>query len=67
MAPAKKPKPLRSAKENRHAAASPEHCRKMARKYGWELKDIEYTGKGLLPYECIFKGKQTSFEDAANE
>jgi hypothetical protein len=50
-------------KENRHAVTDSELCRKMARKYGWKLKRIERTGIRELPYECVFEGKQTSFED----
>ncbi|MBW4507802.1 MAG: hypothetical protein KME64_14995 [Scytonematopsis contorta HA4267-MV1] len=50
-------------KENRHAVTKPEFCRKMARKYGWNLKRIERVGGQGLPYECVFEGEQTSFED----
>ncbi|BAZ13785.1 hypothetical protein NIES4071_56250 [Calothrix sp. NIES-4071] len=54
-------------KENRHAVTSPEYCKKMASKYGWKLKRIEKKGIGQLPYECVFEGEQTSFEDTTND
>jgi len=47
--------------ENRHPAASEEHCENMAKKYGWELKRTEQTDDPILPVDCVFKGKQTSF------
>ena len=49
--------------ENRHAVTSPENCDKMAKKYGWELDRVEKTGRDQLRYDCVFKGKQTSFWD----
>lgn len=49
--------------ENRHAVTEPDLCRKMARKYDWRLKRIERTPIRDLPYECVFEGEQTSFED----
>lgn len=50
-------------KENRHAVTSSDLCKKIGRKYGWNLKRIERTGVKDLPYECVFEGEQTSFED----
>ncbi|MGD1907226.1 MAG: hypothetical protein ACFB0C_14695 [Leptolyngbyaceae cyanobacterium] len=49
---------MASQQQTVHAAASPECCRAMARKYGWELVRIR-KAKGddsILPVDSIFKG-----------
>jgi hypothetical protein len=48
--------------ENRHSAASPKYCKDMEKKYGWKLKRVEPNNDPILPVDCIFKGKQTSFQ-----
>ncbi|HAG83751.1 MAG TPA: hypothetical protein DCL61_22030 [Cyanobacteria bacterium UBA12227] len=49
--------------ENRHSAASEKNCKNMEKKYGWKLKRVEPTNNPILPVDCIFEGKQTSFQD----
>jgi len=39
----------------------------MARKYGWTLKAIRLTRDPILKVDCVFEGKQTSFEDKRYE
>ncbi|NER29089.1 MAG: hypothetical protein F6J89_15995 [Symploca sp. SIO1C4] len=56
-----------STGENVHAATSPEKCREMERKYGWELKQIKPTRDQTLKVNCVFSGEQTSFEDERND
>ncbi|MGB3692085.1 MAG: hypothetical protein WBG70_17230 [Spirulinaceae cyanobacterium] len=51
------------APENRHSVTDKKYCYKMSRKYQWTLLRVESNGSRDLPYDCIFKGKQTSFED----
>jgi len=43
--------------ESRHGTAKAEDCLKMAKKYGWELKEIEPIEGEVLKYDCIFEGK----------
>jgi hypothetical protein len=50
-------------KENVHSATDPEKCRDMERRYGWKLKKVLPTGDPTLKVDCVFYGKQTSFED----
>jgi hypothetical protein len=52
---------------NRHAVTDPELCEEMAQKYGWNLLGVEDTGVKDLPYDCVFEGEQTSFEDIRYE
>lgn len=49
--------------ENRHYAASEEDCEKMAKRNGWDLKDVEQTGDPVMSVDCIFYGEQTNFQD----
>lgn len=49
--------------ENIHSATDPEKCWEMGRKYNWRVKRIEPTRDRLLKVDCVFYGKQTSFED----
>lgn len=49
--------------ENIHAATSPQQCREMGRRYGWKLKRVQPTKDKVLKVDCVFEGKQTSFED----
>jgi hypothetical protein len=54
------PKPRYDENENisRHAATSKEGCKKMERKYGWELIGIEETPEDpILEVDCVFAGK----------
>jgi hypothetical protein len=53
--------------ENIHAASSPQKCFEMAQKYGWQLKVIRKTRDRILKVDCVFYGKQTSFEDERYE
>jgi hypothetical protein len=39
----------------------------MAQKYGWNLIGVEETSVKNLPYDCVFEGEQTSFEDMRYE
>jgi hypothetical protein len=39
----------------------------MEKKYGWRLKRIKKTRDSILEVDCIFYGKQTSFEDERYE
>ncbi|HAA31087.1 MAG TPA: hypothetical protein DCE56_29505 [Cyanobacteria bacterium UBA8553] len=50
-------------RENIHAATDPDKCKEMERRYGWELKEIKRTQDPTLKVNCVFYGKQTSFED----
>lgn len=49
--------------ENIHSVTDPAKCKEMERKYGWKIKDIKKTTDSILKIDCIFHGKQTSFED----
>lgn len=49
--------------QNIHAAVSPGDCVKMGKRNGWTLKEARPTSGPILRFLCIFKGKQTSFED----
>jgi hypothetical protein len=49
--------------ENRHSAADEEACEQMGKKNGWELKRVEPNDNSILPVDCVFKGKQSSFQD----
>lgn len=49
--------------ENIHSATDPNKCLEMSQQYGWELKEIRLTKDAVLKVNCVFKGKQTSFED----
>ena len=42
-----------------HAAASPEHCREMERRYNWTLRRIRKArgGDNILPVDCEFEGE----------
>lgn len=51
------------ALENIHAATDPQKCVEMAKRYNWELKEIRTTADPILRVDCVFEGKQTSFED----
>lgn len=42
--------------ESRHSAAKAGDCPKMAKKYGWELKDVEPLQGELLKADCVFEG-----------
>jgi hypothetical protein len=53
--------------ENIHYAVSKEACKKMGKKYQWELIDAEDTTDSVLKAKCIFKGKQTHFSDLWND
>lgn len=49
--------------ENVHAAVSRKDCDRMARRNGWTLIYTRRNGDKILTVDCIFEGKQTSFED----
>ncbi|MCL1466887.1 hypothetical protein [Argonema galeatum] len=53
--------------ENIHSATSPKKCFEMEYRYGWKLKDIRKTRDSILKVDCVFYGKQTSFEDERYE
>lgn len=53
--------------ENIHAATSPKKCFEMEQKYKWKIKDIRKTRDSILKVDCVFYGKQTSFEDERYE
>lgn len=53
--------------ENIHSATSPKKCFEMERRYGWKLKDIRKTRDSILKVDCVFYGKQTSFDDESYE
>ena len=52
-----------SEEENIHAAVSEGDCRRMAKRNHWTLKETRDNGDPILSVDCIFEGKQTSFED----
>lgn len=52
-----------SDEENIHSATDAEKCYEMKQKYGWEIKEIRQTTNSILEVDCVFYGKQTSFED----
>jgi hypothetical protein len=39
-----------------HAAASRQHCKDMADRYGWRLVDSKLNGDKILPVDCEFEG-----------
>lgn len=49
--------------QNVHSAVSRGDCIRMGKRNGWQLKDTRETGDPILAVDCIFEGKQTSFED----
>ena len=49
--------------KNVHAATDPEKCREMEKKYGWKLVEVRPTKDKILKVDCVFEGKQTTFED----
>ncbi|MCP2731966.1 hypothetical protein [Limnofasciculus baicalensis] len=57
------PQPDESTSENVHSVTDPIKCKEMGQKYGWKLKDTRQTKDSILKIDCIFYGKQTSFED----
>lgn len=48
---------------NIHAAASAQYCEKMAKRNGWNLVDVRPNGDPILSKDCVFEGKQTSFQE----
>ena len=40
-----------------HAAATPQHCDDMAKKYGWKLNKVTINGDPILPVDCEFEGE----------
>ncbi|HLP90285.1 MAG TPA: hypothetical protein VK184_17070 [Nostocaceae cyanobacterium] len=52
-----KPRYDEEADKSRHAAADEDDCENMAKKYGWQLVDIEETDNKILPVDCVFDGK----------
>jgi hypothetical protein len=47
-----------------HWAASRNHCLQIGKRISKRLLDVKGpTEKGLLPYQCIFEGPQTSFAE----
>jgi hypothetical protein len=47
----------KQGKTTRHSAANKSDCEKMAKKYNWDLRDIELNPKSsVLKYDCIFDG-----------
>ncbi len=46
----------KAEKRTRHAATDPRKCEEMARRYGWELIDIEPRDTGVMKVDCVFKG-----------
>lgn len=61
------PQPDDSDEENIHAATDRSKCYEMEKKYGWRLKRIQKTKDPTLEVDCVFYGKQTSFEDKRYE
>lgn len=53
--------------ENIHSATSEKECQKMAKRNNWELKRVDRTNNSILEVDCVFKGKQTSFQDDRND
>lgn len=51
------------SEENVHSATDKEQCREMGKRNGWKLKRIDLTRDPVLKVDCVFYGKQTSFED----
>ncbi len=49
--------------ENIHSATDKEQCKEMGKRNGWKLKRINPTRDPILKVDCVFYGKQTSFED----
>jgi hypothetical protein len=49
--------------ENVHAAATKTDCKNMAKRNDWQLVRIDDNGDRILPYNCVFEGEQTSFQD----
>jgi hypothetical protein len=52
-----------SVEENVHSATDPARCQEMAQRNGWKLKRVKPTKDPILKVDCVFYGKQTSFED----
>lgn len=52
---------------NKHSAVSASDCKRMARRNGWKLRGVVPTNDAILKVDCIFAGKQTSFEDTTYE
>ncbi|MGB3558740.1 MAG: hypothetical protein WBD58_14200 [Geitlerinemataceae cyanobacterium] len=55
-------------KKVRHPAASEEECEKMAKRYGWHLKETERKRTGFfdpLPVDCIFEKDVQDFDSFA--
>lgn len=42
---------------SRHGAVNRSDCRKIERKYKWELKRIEETEQETLKFDCVFRGE----------
>ena len=55
------------SEENVHSATDPEKCEQMAKRYRWKLKRVKPTKDPILKVDCVFEGKQTSFEDKRYE
>ncbi len=53
--------------ENVHYASSEDDCRKMEVRQGWKLKRTERVGNGILNTQCIFEGRQTSFDNETED
>lgn len=54
------PKPRYDEDENvsRHAAVNKDDCKKMERKYGWELIEVEETPDDpIFKVDCVFEGE----------
>nr|WFD61339.1 MAG: hypothetical protein [uncultured cyanophage]WFD61412.1 MAG: hypothetical protein [uncultured cyanophage] len=54
---------MKKEEQNIHAAASAGYCEKMAKRNGWKLVDVRPNGDPILPKDCVFEGKQTSFQE----
>lgn len=47
-----------------HWVASPDRCLKIAKRIGKPLSAVKGpTDRGPLPYQCVFEGPQTSFDE----
>lgn len=48
--------------QNIHYVSTEKDCHRMGDRHGWELEEVVHVGGGMLPWECRFKGTQTSFD-----
>lgn len=55
--------PKQNDNENVHAAVTKQDCKNMGKRNQWELLRIDENGDSIMPYDCVFEGKQTSFQD----